>query len=346
VAQSCCPCDGSHIKCRFCQGNQPNGWWSPADVLRGQDLSGKTYMITGANAGIGFVTAQSLLAAGAEVVISTRSATKTRDTIDRLIESLPLNSKARAKGVSLDLSSMSSIEAGVKEFAELGVKRLDALCLNAGVMAVSEYTETKDGLEMQWGVNHIGHFYLFKLLEPTIMNLPGHTRVVVVASIAHFKTPDDFTVDTHLPPSSENYDKSINYYISKLSNIYMASELARRYEGKGITAYSLHPGLISGTSLWRHLSSCIPPILRCCCYAHCSCLWYSDFKSVRNGASTQLYLMTCPQVELSSGGYYVGCRLQNSESKLCKYQMIDNEEEAEKLWVLSEKIIADMKTPL
>jgi len=303
-------------------------------------------MITGANAGIGFVTAQSLLAAGAEVIISTRSATKTKDTIDRLSDSLPLNAAIRAKGISMDLSSMSSIEAGVKEFAELGVKRLDALCLNAGVMALPEYTETKDGVEMQWGVNHLGHFYLFKLLESTILNLPGHTRIVLVSSMIHFDTPNDFTVDTHLPPSRENYDKRINYCISKLSNIYMARELARRFEGTGITAYSVHPGIIVGSSLWRHLPSCLPYMFKCCFYAHCSCLWFPDFKSVRNGASTQLYLMTCPLVELSTGGFYVGCRLQNSKSRLYKYQMIENEEEAEKLWALSEKVIADRKIPL
>jgi len=303
-------------------------------------------MITGANAGIGFVTAQSLLAAGAEVVISTRSATKTRATIDRLCESLPLNASISVKGVSMDLSSMSSIEAGVKEFIGLGVMRLDALCLNAGVMAIPEYTETNDGLEMQWGVNHVGHFYLFKLLESTILKLPGHTRIVVLASMKHFETPNDFAVDTHLPPNHENYDMNTNYCISKLSNIYMARELARRFEGKGVTAYSVHPGIITGTSLWRHLPSCLPCMLKCFFYAHCSCLWFPDFKSVRKGASTQLYLMTCPLAELSNGGYYVGCRLQNSKSRLYKYTMVENEEEAEKLWVLSEKIIADRKIPL
>jgi retinol dehydrogenase-12 len=329
--------------CRLCQGTEPNGWWGPEDVLAGQDLSGKTYMVTGANVGIGFATAQVLLAAGANVIVSTRSTVKTNNTIDRLVESLPSSARERAKGVSMDLSSFSSIEAGVKKFNELGVKRLDAICLNAGVMMIAEFTETKEGFEMQWGVNHLGHFYLFKLLEPTILKLPGHTRIVVVSSEAHYDTPNDFTVDTHLPPKQETYQRLANYAISKLSNIYMARGIAKRFEGKGMSSYSVHPGWITGTSLLRHFPSCTPYFMDCCMYFHCSCLWFADYKSVMTGASAQLYLMTRPLEELSSGGYYVGCRLQNSSSLLYKYPMNENDEEVEKLWKLSESIIANLK---
>jgi len=338
--RTCCPCDGSYVKCRFCQGDEPNGWWSPEDVLRGQQVSGKTYMVTGANAGIGFHTARALLSAGANVIISTRSPEKTKMTISRLVEGLPAEVEDRVQGVSMDLSSLASVDAGAKEFTELGVKRLDAVCLNAGVMMIPEFTETKEGLEMQWGVNHIGHFYLFKLLESTILKLPGHTRVVVVSSVAHYDTPDDFTVDTHLPPKRETYNRTANYSISKLSNIYLAREIAKRYEGKGISSYSLQPGFVIGSSLYRHLPGCLPLLMNCCMYAHCSCLWYADYKSVRNGASTQLFLMTHPLEELVSGGFYCGCRLQSSKSVLYKHPMNENDEEAEKLWKLSESIIS------
>jgi len=343
IGRSCCPCDGSYILCRFCQGSEPNGWWSPEDVIAGKDLSGKTYMVTGANAGIGFVTAQVLLAAGANVIVSTRSTVKTNNTIDRLMESLPPNSRERAKGVSMDLGSFSSIEAGVKEFNELGVKRLDALCLNAGISLTAEFTETKEGFEMQWGVNHLGHFYLFKLLESTILKLPGHTRIVVVSSLAHYDTPNDFTVDTHLPPKRDTYDRVANYCISKMSNILMARGIASRCDGKGMSAYALHPGWVNGTSLMRHLPSCLTYFAACCMVSHCNFLWHADYKSVRKGASTQLYLMTRPLEELSSGGYYAGCRLQNSNSAFYKYPMNENDEEAEKLWKLSEGIIANWK---
>jgi len=298
-------------------------------------------MVTGANGGIGFATAQVLLAAGAVVIVSTRSTVKTNNTIDRLMESLPESAKERAKGISMDLGSFSSIEAGVEEFNELGVERLDAICFNAGVMMIAEFTETKEGYEMQWGVNHLGHFYLFKLLESTILKLPGHTRIVVVASEAHYDTPNDFTVDTHLPPKREAYNRVANYAISKLSNIFMARGIASKFDGKGMTAYSLHPGWITGSSLLRHWPSCTPYIMDCCMYLHCTCLWFADYKSVMTGASTQLFLMTRPLEELSSGGYYVGCRLQHSGSVIYKYPMNENDEETEKLWRLSEDIIAD-----
>jgi len=303
-------------------------------------------MVTGANAGIGFVTARTLLSAGANVIISTRSPEKTKMTISRLLEGLPAEVKNRVQGVSMDLSSLASVDAGAKEFLDLGVKRLDALCLNAGVMMIPQFTETKEGLEMQWGVNHIGHFYLFKLLEPAILKMPGHTRIVVVSSVAHYDTPDDFTVDTHLPPKEETYSRTVNYSISKLSNIYMAREIAKRYEGKGISSYSLQPGFIIGSSLYRHLPGCLPKLVSCCMYAHCTCLWYADYKSVRNGASTQIFLMTHPSEELVSGGFYVGCRLQNSESVLYKHPMNENDEEADKLWKLSENIISNWKNQI
>lgn len=314
-------------------------------AIAGQDLSGKTYWITGANAGIGFVTAKTLLAAGAEVIISTRSADKTRETINRLIEDLPPSSSERAKGVSFDLSSLSSVKAGVEEFIKLNIQRLDALCLNAGVMLIPDFRETEDGLEMHWGINHVGHFYLFKLLIPTILKLPGHTRIIVVSSITHsIWTPNNFTVDTHLPPKRKTYHRCTNYGTSKLCNILMAREIAKRYNGKGISAYSCHPGFITGTSLYRNMPSCIPPLFQCCACLHCACLWHADFKTVPVGASTQLYLMTQPLIYLIPGGYYAGCRLQSSESPMYKYPMNENNEEARKLWELTERIIADRTT--
>jgi len=345
MVRACKPCDGSFNKCRLCQGSEPNGWWSPEQVMSCSDVKGKTYMITGANTGIGFVTAQSLLESGAKVIITTRSAVKTKDTISRLIDGLPLSAKEHGKervvGINFDLGSLSSIEEGVKQFNALGIKRLDAVCFNAGVMAIPGFSETVDGLEMTWGVNHVGHFHLFKLLLPTIEQLSGHTRIVVVSSIAHQETPNDFSVDTHIPPRREDYEKWQAYGVSKLSNILMAKEIAKRFDGKGISAYALHPGFIAGTSLYRHMPSCFPYFFDCCSYIHCCCLWFADYKSVRKGASTQLFLMSQPLESLKSGGYYAGCRLQDKNSVNYKAVFIENDMEAEKLWEKTEEIIAE-----
>jgi len=342
MTRSCQPCDGTYNKCRFCQGSKPNGWWSPEKAIGCQNLSGKTYMITGANSGIGFVTAQTILIAGAKVIVVTRTANKTSKTINRLIEGLSPSTKERVKGMSMDLSSLSSVRAGVKKFDKLGVQRLDAICLNAGVMLIPEFSETEDGLEMHWGINHVGHFYLLKLLVPTIQRFPGHTRIIVVSSITHsIWTPNNFTVDIHLPPKRKAYDRCKNYGISKLCNILMAREIANRFNGKGISAYSCHPGFISGTSLYRYMPSFVPTLFQCCAYLHCGCLWHADFKTVPVGASTQLYLMTQPLIFLHSGGYYAGCRLQNEKSPMYKYATAESDEEARKLWELTERIIAD-----
>lgn len=341
MVRACKPCDGSYNKCRLCQGSEPNGWWNSNQAIRGADLTGRTYMITGANTGIGFVTARTLLAAGAKVIITTRSPEKTNDTINRLIEGLPLTKSPNAKGLSMDLSSFDSIKEAVQEFTKLNLRRLDAVCLNAGVMGISEFTETRESLEMHWGVNHVGHFYLLKLLMPTILKVPGHTKIVIVSSMAHTYTPNNFTVNTHLPPKREDYDRSVAYSISKLCNILTAREIARRFSGRGVSAYSVHPGFISGTSLYRAFPGCVPCILNCCAYAHCCCLWYADYKPVDKGASTQLFVMTEPVRNLENGGYYSNCRLQTRKSPCYKYRIIENEEEAQNLWELTESIIAN-----
>jgi len=346
MTHACKPCDGTYNRCRVCQGSEPNGWWSPEQAIRGQNMHGRTYMIVGANSGIGFVTAQTLLRAGADVIISTRSHDKTQKTISRLLDGLPLATGPRLKGVSIDLNSVESIRIGANEFVALGIQRLDAICFNAGVMGLSEFTETGDGLEMHWGINHVGQFHLFKLLLPTILQLMGHTRIVIVSSLAHQKAPNNFNVDTHLPPLREDYDMWRAYGISKLCNILTAREITRRLDGKGITAYSLHPGFVSKTSLYRHMSRCIPYLLDCCAYVHCCCLWYADYKTVRRGASTQLFLMTQPLDELQPGGYYAGCRLQNRSSVNYKYRLAENDKEAAKLWKLTEEIIAEKECPL
>jgi len=339
---ACRPCDGSYNKCRLCQDDKPNGWWTPEQVLEGVSVSGKTYMVTGGNSGIGFVTAQTLLAAGAEVIVSTRSAAKTEDTINRLLQGLPLTAKERIKGVSFDLGSLKSIQSGVKEFEALGVKRLDALCLNAGVMALPEFNETDDGLEKQWGVNHVGHFYLFKLLLPTIEKLPYHTRIVIVASTAHNLTPNDFSVETHIPPKRENYGNWSNYGISKISNILMAKEITKRFDGTKLSAYALHPGVIMGTNLQRHMPICAEFVFNCCAYLHCCCLWNADYKNLRTGASNQLFLMTQPLENLKNGGYYAGCILQDRNSVNYKTALVESNEEAKRLWDATEKIIAEL----
>jgi NAD(P)-dependent dehydrogenase (short-subunit alcohol dehydrogenase family) len=196
--------------------------------------SGKTYIVTGANSGIGLEAAIALAARKAHVVLACRSPARAEAALETL--------RARAPGASaevraLDLSSLAS----VKRFAESFAKdhgRLDGLVNNAGLMALP-FGKTEDGFETQLGTNHLGHFALTGHLLPTLLATPG-SRVVSVASTAHRwgrMNWDDLMGD-------RGYDAWGWYGQSKLANLLFTYELARRLESKRLetTALACHPG--------------------------------------------------------------------------------------------------------
>merc|ERR1719373_221006 len=119
-----------------------------------------------------------------------------------------------------------------------------------------EYQETKDGFEMQWGTNHVGHFHLTNLLLPALKN-GTDARVVCVSSIAHcLRMPEDFgaaPIGKYYPPKEEDYDPRINYSLSKISNMLHATALDQKYSDEGVNAYSLHPGWVYDTNLTRSM---------------------------------------------------------------------------------------------
>jgi NAD(P)-dependent dehydrogenase (short-subunit alcohol dehydrogenase family) len=196
--------------------------------------SGKTYIVTGANSGIGLEAAIALAARKGHVVLACRSPARAEAALETL--------RARAPGASaevraLDLSSLAS----VKRFAESFAKdhgRLDGLVNNAGLMALP-FGKTEDGFETQLGTNHLGHFALTGHLLPTLLATPG-SRVVSVASTAHRwgrMNWDDLMGD-------RGYDAWGWYGQSKLANLLFTYELARRLESKRLetTALACHPG--------------------------------------------------------------------------------------------------------
>src|SRR5659263_170325 len=143
--------------------------WKPADL---PDLTGRTAVVTGANSGIGRVTAQQLAAHGATVVLACRNLDSAREAAAKMT--------GEVRVVALDLASQSSVRA----FAAGWEGPLDLLVNNAGVMTPPRYRETEDGFELQYGTNHLGHFALTGLLLPALLAAP-EPRVVTVASIAH-----------------------------------------------------------------------------------------------------------------------------------------------------------------
>ena len=206
--------------------------WTPAEL---PDLDGRTFVVTGANSGIGLVAARELGRAGARVVLAVRDEARGRAAA----ASIPGETEVRR----LDLADLASVRA----FAGAWDGELDVLVNNAGVMAVPE-TRTRDGFEMQIGTNHLGHFALTNLLLPRVRD-----RVVTVASGAH--RMGQIRLDD-LNWESGRYNRWRAYGQSKLANLLFTSELQRRLAeaGSDVRAVAAHPGW-AATNLQSHTGS-------------------------------------------------------------------------------------------
>jgi len=229
-------------------------------------------------------------------------------------------------------------------------KELNYLINNAGIMALPEYKTSTDGYELQFAVNHIGHFYLFRLLENVLIKSKG--RLISLSSRAHRRTTFDVYeafLNTNDAPSEKDYDPWINYGIAKTSNILFGREVDRRYKDKGITACSLHPGWIN-TELARNLEiklSQIPMILK----MFLNIPFYMDNKkSIPQGAANTLRCVSLTNSELRGGHYYHNCNSGRDAGKLQGaaktslqkgYENYEKESIEGRLWTLSEKLITD-----
>ncbi|HKJ24279.1 MAG TPA: oxidoreductase [Myxococcota bacterium] len=203
--------------------------WTAADL---PDLSGKTYLVTGANSGLGFETAKALAAAGGEVALACRDLGRAGTALDQIKSAVP---DARVEARELDLASLDSIARLAEAWGE---RRLDGLVNNAGVMALPRRT-TADGFEMQLGTNHLGHFALTGRLLPRLLATSG-ARVVNVSSTMH----KIGRMDWDDLQGEKRYGKWRAYGQSKLANLLFTYELQRRLEAAGadVIAVAAHPG--------------------------------------------------------------------------------------------------------
>ena len=201
-----------------------------ADVLEQTD---KTVLITGANTGIGYDTARVLAERGANILLGCRSEEKANEAIDKIKS---IKADAKVKWVPLDLSSLSSIREAADQVNR--EEQLDILINNAGVMIPPKST-TADGFELQFGVNHLGHFALTAHLLNKLKTQPG-ARIVNVSSLAHRQGVIDFE-DIH---SEKSYNRIKRYAMSKFANILFTYELQRRLHAVNSPAISVacHPG--------------------------------------------------------------------------------------------------------
>ncbi|AEF34428.1 SDR family NAD(P)-dependent oxidoreductase [Mycolicibacter sinensis] len=215
--------------------------WTTADI---PDQAGRVAVVTGANTGLGFETAAGLAARGAHVVLAVRNLDKGRDAETLIRQRSPGASVALQE---LDLGSLDSICAAAEQLRS-GHDRIDLLINNAGVMYPPKST-TKDGFELQFGTNHLGHFAFTGLLLDRLLPVAG-SRVVTVSSLGHRLRADIHFDDLQW---ERRYNRVEAYGQSKLANLLFTYELQRRLAPRATTiALAAHPGG-SNTELMRHL---------------------------------------------------------------------------------------------
>lgn len=234
-----------------------------APELRERDLSGRVYLITGAGSGIGRGIARALLQRGATVAVTARGQKAAVALANGL--QAEKNSRGGAVGFACELGSLASVRALVCDFRSK-FRKLHGLVLNAGVMACP-LGRTVEGLEMQFGVNHVAHHMLARLLVPIMQSTKEGARVVSLSSVYHDVAYDGSV--GHIDIDDLNWERKpysawAAYAQSKLANVLFAKEFANRV--KGVTCVSVHPGWVQ-TSLMRHMvpttcMACLAPLLR------------------------------------------------------------------------------------
>ena len=268
----------------------------------------KTYVVTGANTGIGKATAKGLAARGGHVVMVSRDAAKGEAARQEVLAAAP---GARVEVVQGDLGSLASTRALASALLAQ-VPRIDVLVNNAGVWLTSRQ-ETPDGFEKTLGVNHLAPFLLTNLLKQRLAE-GGGGRVVNVSSALYARGRIDFD---DLMVERRKYAGMAVYSDSKLANVYFTRELARRWAGSGVTSVALHPGVVR-TDLTRGLPKIVEGLYKV--------LGRLFLKSPEQGARTSIHCATAPGVEAHDGGFFSG-----SKPKAIKGRGQDAEA-AQRLW--------------
>ncbi|KAL5727353.1 NADP-retinol dehydrogenase [Ranunculus cassubicifolius] len=304
----------------------PSGFSSSStaeDVTEGIDGTGLTAIVTGASNGIGAETARVLSLRGVHVVMAVRNLVAGTNVKDTIVKGNPT---AKVDVMELDLSSTISVKKFASEFNTSG-HPLNILINNAGIFA-TPYTLSQDNIEMQFATNHLGHFLLTNLLLGTMKstsqqrNIEG--RIVNVSSNGHrISYGEGIRFDKI--NDKPGYKPLPAYGQSKLANILHANELAKRLkeEGVGITANSVHPGVIN-TQIWRH-SSILNGLIKS--------IGRHFMKNVQQGAATTCYVALNPQVMGISGKYFVDNNIRKPS------ELSQDTELAKKLWEFSMNLV-------
>ncbi|MEM7371970.1 MAG: SDR family NAD(P)-dependent oxidoreductase [Bacteroidota bacterium] len=290
-------------------------------------LFGKTVIVTGANTGIGKETARDLASRGARVILACRNldaATAAAEDIRRS------HSAGSVVVMHLDLADMRSVQTFAQAVLE-NESRLDILINNAGIMRCPKW-RTAQGFEMQYGVNHLGHFLLTNLLADLLRKTgtkDNPSRVINVSSIGHKRARLDFSdLNLEKQPDSEYNPRQV-YCNSKIMNILFTLELSLRFRATKdchVVTSSLHPGIIR-TELARHMFKDVNRLL----YLFLVPVAYLALKSPTEGAQTSIYLAVKPNPREDDGKYFADCK-----ETPCTAAAKDKTDAA-RLWLVSEE---------
>ena len=277
------------------------------------DLQGRTFLVTGANSGIGRAMVEALAARGGHVVLAARSEERTRPVLDGIRAQ---RRSAAVEFLHVDVSDLASVRRAAAAYLATG-RPLDVLVNNAGVGGTNGLSA--DGFDLTYATNHIGPFLLTSLLLPAIERAP-QGRIVNVSSIGHMqvKRIDWTLLERRTEPRKSGF---ADYAVTKLMNILHVKELARRLTGTRVTTYALHPGGVK-SNIWRALPAPVQ--------------WGIKLFLISNeeGAKTQLYCATAPELAGVSGRYY------DKSREVPPNRLAEDPALARELWTRTESAIA------
>lgn len=307
-------------------------------------LEGKTVLITGGTSGLGFEAAKALHQARAKVFISGRcDATKGHDIAASIQSATEHKSTYPAQFIRMDLSDFDSVKSGASDFLSKANGAINLLICNAGVMAVPTRETTKQGHEMQFGVNYLSHFLLFEVLRPALLASSTSefaSRAVMVSSCAHRGSGlvQGYDYDFETTP----YDAGVSYGQSKTANIYAANEIERRFGAQGLHGLSVHPGVIMDTGLVRHMTD-NPAEFESMLAQNPK--FRPQTKSPPQGAASILWAAVATELEARGGQYLEDCSIGQPVEKDVEWwdpgysAWCYDQAAEERLWMDSEKMV-------
>ena len=265
----------------------------PSDVLNHLPLAGRVALVTGANTGIGLITARELQKQGAHVFMACRSIERARAALDSIRSTLgTATGCVPVEILPLDLGDFDSVRQCAQTFLACGLP-LHLLINNAGLAGARGLT--KSGFELAFGTNHMGHFLLTQLLLDRIKSA-GSARIVTVASRAHTRV-DGIDWDVLCQPTQTRSGVR-EYGVSKLANVLFNAELSKRLAGSGVTTYALHPGVVA-SDVWRSVPWPFRGLIKL------------GMISTEEGAATTLHCASSMSVGNESGLYYDKCQVKS-----------------------------------